>query len=217
MSWLSNFITTSVGRKQLMAVTGLMLSGFLVTHLSGNMLLFLRDDGESFNAYAAWLTSQFWLVPAEIGLVAVFLLHMFLAWTLTRMNRKARGLEYQYKEASGATLASRTMILSGVLILVFIVIHLVNFKYADHHGTGGLYGVVVGKLAQPSYSLYYMACMVILAFHIGHGIQSVFQTFGIFHPKHTPLIKKLCLLLAIVLSVGFASIPLWFLVTQGDF
>ena len=215
MKWLTNFFNTSVGRKQLMALTGLMLGGFLVIHLSGNFLLLVGDGGVLFNGYAEWISGQFWINPARAGLLLTLIIHMYLAFKLSAQNRKARRNRYYFKDASDATLASRTMLLSGSLIFGFLIIHLFNFTWADASGPQGLYGVVLGKFTHPIWSGFYMLCMVILLFHLVHAIQSVFQTFGLNHPNHMPNIKKLCILIAIGLALGFFSIPLWLLISKG--
>lgn len=217
MQWLANLFRTSVGRKQLMALTGLGLSGFLVVHLSGNLLLFAGDGGASFNAYAAWLHKQPWLVPAELGLVGMFVLHIYLAFSLTSQNRRARPTSYYFKADSDATLGSRTMILSGLLVFFFILVHLANFKFGDATVPGGKYGMVVATFQDPLYASFYVLMMVVLALHLSHGIQSALQTFGVNHPKYTPMIKQASMLFALALGAGFASMPLWFFLFQGGF
>ena len=215
MKWLTNFLSTSIGRKQLMALTGLGLGGFLVIHLSGNFLLLAGDGGVMFNAYAEWLNSQFWLNGARAGLLACLVVHVYLAINLTAGNRHARRTDYFYKNPSEATLASRSMLLTGVLVFLFVVMHLFNFTWADKSGPGGLYGLVEGYFTNPFWSVLYVICMLVLTGHLVHAIQSVFQTFGINHAKHTPAIKGLCMLVALGLGLGFASIPIWFMVKGG--
>lgn len=218
MKWLTMFFNTSIGRKQLMALTGIGLSGFLIMHLSGNLLLYVGGAsgfGVKFNQYAAFLESQWWLIPAELGLVAIFLLHVGLAIKLSAESRIARAGTYQRKDASDATLASRTMLYSGLILLLFLIVHLIEFKYGERHPEDGLAGLVRDKFSNPVYALSYVVCMVVLNFHLMHGIRSAFQTFGLNHPKYNDLVKKLCLGFAIALSVGFASIPIWFLISQG--
>jgi len=213
MTWLSNFLRSSVGRKQLMALTGLALAGFLIVHLSGNLLLFSGE--QAFNGYAEFVTSQALLPVARIGLIAIFLLHIGLAIQLTVQNRAARGSRYHYKDASEATVASRTMIFSGMLTLIYVIIHLLDFTLADQSGAQGLYGLVIAKFTNPAYVSLYVVSMIILAAHLVHGIQSTFQSFGLNHAKHTPMLKKLLMLLAIVISAGFASIPIILMITKG--
>ena len=213
MKWLTNFLNTSVGRKQLMALSGLGLSGFLVTHLSGNFLLLVGDGGEKFNSYAEWLGGQFWLNGARAGLLLTLFVHLYLAFRLTFQNRTARGGRYVSKNASDASLASRTMILTGILILGFVVMHLFDFTWAEK--PDGLYAVVVAKFAQPVWSLVYVICMIVVMLHLIHAIQSVFQTFGLNHAKYTPIIKKISLIVAVGLMLGFISIPIWLFISLG--
>lgn len=218
MKWLTMFFTTSIGRKQLMAITGLGLSGFLVVHLTGNLLLFVEAEsafGVKFNEYAAFLHKQPWLIPSEIGLLVMFFVHVGLAIKLTRESGAARPGGYSKKSASDATLASRSMIYTGVLVFVFLIFHLIAFKFGEKHPEDGLAGLVRDSFQNPAYSLAYVACMVVLGLHLVHGLSSAFQTFGWNHPKYTPLVKKACMLFAILLCAAFASIPLWFLLTQG--
>lgn len=215
MKWLTNFFNTSVGRKQLMALSGLGLAGFLVIHLSGNFLLFAQDGGKLFQAYADWLKEQPWLNAARAGLLGTLVLHLYLAFQLDSQNRKARQTDYHYKAPSDATLASRSMILTGILILVFVILHLIHFTWADHDVPGGLYGLVVAKFTHPVWSIFYIVSMLVLGGHLIHAIQSVFQTFGLRHAKYSQIIKALCMGLAAGLTVGFMSIPLFFLITKG--
>lgn len=213
MSGFCDFTRSSVGKKQLMALSGLALSLFLVGHLSGNFLLFAGP--EKFNAYANYMSTNPLLIPIELLLLSIFLLHVGLAITLTRQNRAARPFPYAVKDPSGASMASRSMIYTGILIFLFVPLHLIHFKYAPWHGTdAGLYGVVVNKFALPAYSLPYAAAMIAMGFHLAHALQSCLRTFGLVHPGHTPWIQRLCLGLALFLSAGFTAIPLWFLI-QG--
>jgi len=217
MKWLSMFFNTSIGRKQLMALTGLGMSGFLIVHLSGNLLLYVGAEssfGIKFNEYAAFLESQWWLIPAEIGLILVYLLHVGLAIKLALESRAARPDKYSRKQASDASLASRTMIYSGLLIFIFLIVHLLDFKFGDRPD-GSLAGLVLEEFTEPGHVILYTVCMVVLCFHLMHGVRSAFQTFGWNHPKYMPLVEKLSLAFAILLSAGFASIPIWFYITQG--
>ncbi len=213
MTWLSNFLFSSVGRKQLMALTGLGLSGFLIVHLSGNLLIYVGE--EAFNHYAAFLASQAWLPAARIGLAGCAALHIALALSLTSRNSGARPTEYYYKAPSDATFASRSMILTGVLILIYVIIHLFNFTWDHNLGPQGIYGLVVQKLSHPLYALFYIASMVVLCLHLVHGFQSAFQTFGLNHKKYTPWIKRLGIAFSILVCTGFASIPAYLMAFKG--
>lgn len=215
MSRFLHFFSTSIGQKQLMAVTGLVWLGFLVGHLSGNFLLLAGP--ETFNAYAEFLSNHPLLIPVEIFMLTVLLAHVFLAIRITVQNRAARGSSYQFKQASGATLASRSMIFSGLVVFFFLVIHLINFKYGgyeDHELK--LYGLVMDQFAQPEFAVMYILFMVVLGAHLIHAIQSVFQTFGWNHPAYTPALKNLGYALALILAGGFAALPLWaWLIFEG--
>lgn len=212
MNWLVSYLNSSVGKKQLMALSGLGMVGFLIVHLSGNLLLFVGED--AFNDYAAFLEKQPWLPLARIGLIGIFVVHVALAFRLSHENKSARRTDYVYKNASTASMASRSMLLTGILVLFYLIIHLLNFTFADYHEQG-LYALVVEKLTAPHYTFFYIGAMVVLGLHLVHAIQSVFQTFGINHPKFTPLIKGVSVAAAVALSLGFASIPAFLLITKG--
>ena len=210
MKRFSDFTRSSVGKKQIMALTGLALSLFLVGHLSGNFLLFVGP--EKFNAYANFMSAHPLLIPVELVLLLIFLSHVGFAIALTRQNRAARPVAYAVNDASDASLASRTMILTGLVVFAFVPIHLINFKYQNWHETeAGLYGLVVAKFADPLYAIPYIVAMIILGFHLWHALHSLIRTFGLVHPTYTPILKKICAALAIILAGGFTSIPVWFL------
>jgi len=216
MKWLSNYMGSSVGRKQLMAISGLLLTFFLIAHLSGNFLLLAGDDGEKFNAYAKALSDLGPIkILAEIGLAALFLFHIYMGWLLTNQNRKARAAAYAFKDPSDAKLGSRTMIISGTLVALFLAIHLFNFTWTSHAGPLGLYGVVVAHFTNPLWVTFYVLAMIVLGLHLHHGIQSLFQSLGVNHPVYTPLIKKGGMTLAVLLSAGFALLPIWLMITEG--
>ncbi|MHC4830899.1 MAG: succinate dehydrogenase cytochrome b subunit, partial [Planctomycetota bacterium] len=194
---LGRILRSSIGKKVLVALTGLALVGFLVTHLIGNLLIF-DSSGESFNNYAHTMTTNPLLIPAEVGLVAIFLMHVALAMLLTRQNRAARETRYKMAQGKGGkTLASSTMIYSGLIILAFIVMHLINFKFAEWpavqggpEGMGNLWLVVMNHFQNPLNVIVYVACMGVLGLHVAHGFRSVFRTLGLVHPRYTPTIEK---------------------------
>ncbi|MBM3279635.1 MAG: succinate dehydrogenase cytochrome b subunit [Candidatus Handelsmanbacteria bacterium] len=203
---LAKLFTGSVGKKFGMALTGLALYVFLAGHLAGNLLLLKKDGGAQFNAYSEYLLRHPLLVPVEIGLVAVFLLHVWLAISVSRDNRRARPHGYQIVRASGGrNLASRTMLYSGLLIFVFLIVHIVNFKYGDRGG-GTLYDLVVGSFKTPLYAGGYVLAMTLLGFHLWHSFQSAFQTLGI---ALSPRLRSASILVCLVLAGGFGVIPLW--------
>ena len=169
------FLSSPIGKKMGMALTGLILYGFLVGHLTGNLLLLKDDGGRSFNAYSDFLINHPLLIPAEIFLVIVFALHLFLAISVTRDNRRARTVGYQTTQSvGGRSFASHTMIYAGVVILVFLVLHLKTFKYGDK--PSGLYDLVLATFQQTGYLIWYAVAMLVLGFHLWHAFHSAFQT-----------------------------------------
>lgn len=203
-----------------MAKTGLMLCLFLLVHLVGNMLLY--KGPEAFNAYAHALTSnKAVLYFAEAMLILIFGTHIGLAIKLTIENRAARGgVPYEVNTQCGdMNIATKHMPFSGGWILVFLILHLINFKYANHTilegGVHDIYTVVVEHFQKPLWALYYVVSMAILAGHLFHGVQSACQTFGLNHPRHNDMIKGISALYAAIIFVGFASFPIYFFFCKG--
>ncbi len=210
------YFSSSIGKKQIMAVTGLALCGFLVSHLLGNLLILVGAD--AFNFYAYKLTSNNLIYVAEAGLAFIFLLHLFLALNLTLQNKMARQDGYYMKKRTGrgATLASSTMPYTGFVILVFLILHLIQFKFGPVYSTvvdgvemRDLYRTVIEYFAAPLNLTWYIFAMTVMAFHVGHGFSSTFQSLGFNHPKYTPTIKKLGLAYSLVVALGFAGISLF--------
>ena len=198
------FLSSPIGKKMGMALTGLILYGFLVGHLAGNLLLLKDDGGRSFNAYSDFLINHPLLIPAEIFLVVVFALHLFLAISVTRDNRRARTVGYQTTQSvGGRSFASHTMIYSGVVILVFLVLHLKTFKYGDK--PSGLYDLVLATFQQTGYLIWYAVAMLVLGFHLWHAFHSAFQTLSIRSDK----VKSLGLVLCLFLALGFGFLPVY--------
>jgi succinate dehydrogenase / fumarate reductase cytochrome b subunit len=205
---LARLFTGSLGKKLGMALTGLALFAFLAGHLAGNLLLFKQDGGAQFNAYSEYLLNHPLLVPVEIGLVVVFLMHVWLAISVSRDNRRARPQGYQVERASGGrSLASRSMLFSGFFIFLFLMIHLKTFKYGDRAG-GTLYDLVIVGFKTPLYVGGYVLAMILLGFHLWHSFQSAFQTLGI---ALSPRLRSTSILVCLVLAGGFGIIPLWIL------
>ena len=194
-----------------MANTGLMLCGFLIVHLAGNMLIYAGPD--AFNGYAAQLTSnKVILYTAEVILFTIFATHIGLAAKLTIENRMARGgVRYAVNAQAGdMTFATKTMPLTGAWTLIFMLLHLVNFKFADHSGALGLYGVVQAHFQNIGWASYYIVSMALLGFHVGHGLQSALQTFGINHHKYQDMIKNISIGFGVFIFAGFSSFPVYF-------
>jgi len=208
MDWVIKTLGTAVGKKLLMAVTGLSFCGFLAAHLAGNLTLY--GGADAFNSYAEHLHSLGPLLTvAELGLLTLFVVHVLTGLVLFLQNLKARPQRYAVdRSAGGRTLGSRTMPYTGVLILLFIIYHLMNFHFVDKSGTT-IFAIVAGTFASPVHMVLYIAAMVVVALHVSHGFWSLFQTLGANHPKYMPAIKVLGLLFALVVGVGFGFIPIY--------
>ena len=209
------FLESSIGKKIMVALTGLLLCGFLITHLAGNLFLFV--GATQFNRYAEFLESQALLPLAEGGLVVLFLIHIALSIRARLANAAARPIGYEAVADKGArTPGSRTMMIGGSLLLLFIIIHVATIKYQVGGAKGAtLYSHVTGWFANPLYAGFYVLAMIALGLHLSHGVQSAFQSLGINHPRYTPLIKKAGLAFAAVMALAFASMPVYFFFAGG--
>ena len=226
MNWLTKFLTSSIGQKLIMSLTGLFLIIFLVVHLAGNFQLLLDDGGEKFNLYAEFMTSNPLIKTVSYGLYAFIILHAIQGILLWRKNKAAvGGSRYAVKAASGTTWASRNMGPLGMIILVFILLHMYQFWLQMKMGNVGqvsygekevynLYEIVALTFRNPVYVIVYVVSMLVIAFHLAHGFQSAFQTLGLNHKKYTPLIKGLGLLYSILIPLAFAIIPVYFLLSN---
>ncbi len=220
MSWLSNTLTSSIGRKLVMALTGLFLCTFLVVHLVGNFQLLAGDGGEKFNLYARFMTTFPVIKVISYGLYAGFLLHIIQGFLLILKNKKARGVNnYAYsKPEATSSWASRSMGLLGTIILLFLVGHMAQFWGKMHFGEmpmmeiqgeqyKDLFTVVSSAFDQIWLVALYVVAMLALAFHLWHGFQSAFQTLGLHHKKYSPFVKVFGYGFAVVIPVGYAAIP----------
>jgi len=208
--------STTVGTKILIALTGLCLVGFLIFHLFGNLLLFLGP--ESYNEHAHALISNPLIVPAELGLVAIFLLHVYKAVVNYAANRRARPTGYAMKKNAGGasrkTLGSTTMIWSGVVMFGFVLFHLNTFKYGPYYSTNtagerDLYRLLIEVFHKPGDVAFYVVCMLIIGLHLRHGVSSAFQSLGLVPEPWTRRVLKTGLVLALAIAGGFVLIPLW--------
>jgi succinate dehydrogenase / fumarate reductase cytochrome b subunit len=221
-------MSSSLGRKYIMGATGLLLCGFLVVHMAGNLLLYVGP--EAYNRYAHTLHRQEWLVKvAETGLLVLLLLHLYLAVTLTLNNRDARGRGYALKRhKDGAensfAAASGWMMISGLIVLVFLVWHLWDFTF--QLGADDFYEMPDGTEREPfdkavliltnplTIAVYIVGCLV-LAVHVSHGFSSAFRSLGVSHPKYNKCIRVFGYLFAVLFAAGFASFPVWAYFTYG--
>tara|TARA_B100000902_G_scaffold356167_1_gene369616 strand:+ start:2229 stop:2819 length:591 start_codon:yes stop_codon:yes gene_type:complete len=188
----------------IMAVTGLIWYGFLVGHLLGNLLLLRGDGGKTFDAYATFLINHPLLIPAELFLIVTFFTHIYMAITLTIENRRARPTAYQVVRSSGGrNLSSSSMAITGSFTLIFIIFHLITFKYGERVD-GSLYKLVETTFQQTGYMVWYVVAMIILGFHLFHAFQSAFQTLSLRSRK----VQKIGLSLCVVIAGGFALLPI---------
>jgi succinate dehydrogenase / fumarate reductase cytochrome b subunit len=208
MNWFTNTIWTSVGKKLMMAVTGLFFCVFLTLHLAGNLTIYMGKD--AFNSYAEHLHSLGpLLILAEWGLLIFAIIHISSGLLLFYQNFKARPTRYAVnKRAGGRTLGSATMPYTGVILLLFVIIHLFNFHFVDKTHTT-IFQIVSNAFAQPSYVLIYTFAMITAAVHVSHGFWSAFQTLGANHPKYTPLLRGLSLVFCLIVGIGFGFIPVY--------
>jgi succinate dehydrogenase / fumarate reductase cytochrome b subunit len=207
MNWVLTTLGSSVGRKLLMALTGLAFIGFLAAHLAGNLTIY--GGRASFNAYAEKLHSLGPLLKVfELGLIAFALVHVITGLWLFWENRRARPVSYaRHESRGGRTLASRTMPYSGLAILAFVIFHLSNFTFGDKTGTT-VFDIVSRAFASPLYVLVYAAAMIVVGLHVRHGFWSAFQTLGANHPKYMPALSVLSVAAGWVVAVGFGLIPI---------
>jgi len=205
------FWQTTVGKKAIMAVTGVILFGFVVGHLVGNLQIFLPP--EHINDYAATLRSLGPLLwGARISLLIAVILHVWSSWQLWLLQRAARPIGYVKKTNIHSTYASRTMMWSGPIILAFVIYHLLHLTFGLVHPGGpfnahDVYNNVVYGFQFWPVSVFYIVAMIMLCFHLYHGLWSMFQTMGLSHPVYTPVIRVLAKVVAILIALGNISIP----------
>jgi succinate dehydrogenase / fumarate reductase cytochrome b subunit len=217
-SAVSHYCRSSIGRKHLMAVTGLLLCGFLVGHLTGNFLLLVGSD--AFNIYGYKLASLgAGLYVIEAGLALIFLVHLGLAVKLTLENKAARGNQkYAVKRMTGrgTTIFSATMPVTGLVLLAFIISHLCGIKFGTHYTTTvdgvemrDLYRTTLEHFSNPAVAAWYAFAMICAAFHTAHGFASAFQSLGLTHGKYSPKVKVVSYLYALFVGGGFSFLALW--------
>ena len=209
MNWLVNTLKSSIGKKLMMAVTGLCFCSFLILHLAGNLILYSGRD--AFNSYAEKLHSLGSIITmAEFGLLFFAIIHVLIGTTLFYQNLRARPIRYSVnKWAGGRSIGSVTMPYTGFLLLIFVIIHLLNFHFIEKNDTT-IFQIVTDAFAKPGYIAMYIAAMIVVAIHVSHGFWSAFQTIGANHPKYMPFIRGLSIVFSIALGVGFGFIPIYF-------
>ena len=212
--------SSSIGTKLLIGVTGLALFLYLITHIAGNLMVFAGRD--TFNGYSHMLLSNPLIPLIEIGLVLVFLLHIYKTVTMYLANQQARPVKYQKKKTAGApsrkSFSSTTMILSGVWLLAFIVIHVKQFKYGPAYEVEGsgihdLYRVEMENFANPLLVGFYVISMLVVGSHLWHGVSSAVQSVGADHERWTPRVLVAGRVAAVAIAGTFIVIALWAFLT----
>ncbi len=220
MKWFVDLFTSSLGKKLVMALTGLFLILFLAVHLSGNLQLLKGDGGRAFNVYAEFMTTNPLIKVVSYGNYFFILLHIFLAITLSRKNRAARGADdYAVTSGKSSAWSSRNMGILGTIILFFLVVHMRQF-WAEMHWGGiatanydgkevkDLYKIVAFAFSEGWYVALYVVSMIALGFHLWHGFASAFQTLGLNHQKYNPIIGFVGKAFALIVPALFALIPI---------
>lgn len=228
MSWFSRFLTSSIGQKVVMALTGLFLILFLVVHLLGNLQLLKDDGGEAFNVYAYFMTHNPVIKTTSYLLYAFTLLHAVQGIMIWLGNRAARGTaRYAVNHVRSNELASRNMARIGIIIFIFLLLHMYQFWYQMHwgnlvfveyddypHAVKDLYTLVAQSYQNLGFVIFYVVSMVVVGYHLWHGFWSAFQTLGLNHTKYNPLIKWVGMAYAVIVSALFALIPVWMYAMQ---
>ncbi len=210
-----SFASSSVGTKVLIAVTGLLLFAYLILHLVGNLLIFLGQD--TFNRYSHMLISNPLVIPVEIALLLVALVHVWKTVRMYLQNQQARPAKYEVKKwaghASRKSVGSSTMIVSGLITVALVIIHLQQFKFGAYYETAGaepvrdLYRTEVEVFHNPIWVAVYVAWMAFIFLHLRHGISSAFQSLGATEDFGKRMLR-VGMAVALIMGVGFAVIPL---------
>ncbi len=221
MNWIIKMLSSTLGKKLLMSLTGLFLISFLTIHLIGNLAIFSSDGGLAFNTYAKFMSTNPLIGAVSYLLYAGIILHVLLAAILYFSNRSARPVKYKVQKAKeNSSWSSRSMTLLGILVLALILIHLNHFWWQykhdggyqfvdDANGNKDIYMLVVEKFKTPFALISYLIGLLALYFHLNHGFQSAFQTLGLEHKKYTPAIKAIGIAYSIIAPLCFASMPIY--------
>jgi succinate dehydrogenase / fumarate reductase cytochrome b subunit len=202
-----------IGKKAVMALTGVVLYGFAFVHMAGNLQFFLGQA--RFDAYGAGIKATpalLWGVRSVLFLSVV--LHVVSAIQLTALKRQARPQAYQRHGRVAGSYASKTMFYGGLVLLAFLIFHILHFTTGQAHPRfveGAAYDNVINGFAVAPVAIFYIVAMLALAMHLYHGVWSVFQSLGLNHPRYTPKLKAFAKVFAVVVTAGFISIPLYVL------
>ena len=228
-----SYFSTSVGKKVVMAITGLLLLLYLVLHLAGNLLIYFGPS--PYNGYSHFLIANPLIIPVEIGLLATFLLHVYEAGVNWLMNRRARPIGYYqpYRRLFGygwagkpsrKTIASTTMIVTGLIVVIFVIVHVLQFKYgpeyltpatSDTPGIRDLYRLEIENFNKLWIVGFYVFCMAMIGFHLWHGISSALNSLGVDYRGSTPTILRVTRVASVIIAGGFLLIPIWVFFLRG--
>ncbi len=213
---MTGFLGSTVGKKYLMGISGLIWAGFVLAHMAGNLLMFISAD--AYNSYGHAITSGKIIFVAEAALILALITHVYCAITLTIQNRASRQNKYAVA-ASGdkkVSKASRTMAVQGSLILVFIILHIATFKYGTHYETTvdgvvirDLFRLIVEVFHHPGYIFWYIVCLILLGFHLSHGVKSSFQSLGVMNGAYRSAFEKISIAYAVIVAAGFIAQPIY--------
>lgn len=223
MNWFTRFLTSSLGQKFIMSLTGIFLMLFLIVHLLGNLQLLKDDGGEAFNSYAYFMTHNPLIKTVSYTLYASILLHAIQGILLWQRNKAARGnVRYAVQHTRSSERPARNMAWIGIIIFIFLVLHMYQFWFQMHwgkvpfveydpldHPVKDLYTLVAASYENIGYVVFYVVCMVVVAAHLWHGFWSSLQTLGINHRKYNGLIHFIGAAYAIGVPFLFAVIPVW--------
>ena len=223
MSWFTKFLSSSIGQKTIMSLTGLFLMLFLVVHLIGNLQLLKDDGGEAFNTYAYFMTHNALIKFISYGNYFFIFYHAFQGLLLWRNNRAARGgARYAVTHTRSSERSARNMAWFGIVILIFIILHMYQFWLqmklgvlppvdveAYTHPVSNLFLPVQAAFSNGFYVAFYLICMVVIGLHLWHGFWSSLQTLGLNHPRYNALLHGIGYIYAVLVPLGFAVIPVW--------
>jgi succinate dehydrogenase / fumarate reductase cytochrome b subunit len=213
MQWFTKFLNSSVGQKWIVGITGLMLVGFLLGHISGNLLVFVGP--EALNSYAKGLKDLgplLWVM--RLGLLGAFALHIVFTIKLSKRAREARPTPYHTRKRLRSSFASAYMLQSGFVLLAFVIYHLAHYTWLvaqpEIRAFGesmDVYSMLVGGFSVWYISLFYILAMGVLMLHLNHGASSFFQSLGLNHPQYNLLFRRVGPVLSVILFLAYAAIP----------
>jgi succinate dehydrogenase / fumarate reductase cytochrome b subunit len=231
MKVITNIFGSSLGKKYVMAISGGAMFLFVVGHLVGNLQIFLGP--EAINRYGHFLQSNVEIIwPARIGLLVMIALHIWSAIKLSAENKAARPVPYANWNPTVASYASRTMMMSGLIIAAFIIYHLLHYTVmvqainftnpsqdfrtlTDAEGRHDIYQMMITGFKSWPVSLFYIIAIGLLCLHLSHGVSAMFQSLGLKNPAYTPLIDQASKIVAVLIFLGYISIPISILIGYG--